>query len=391
MLENAVLTSETGIGIRSSANINQFITLNGDVFAVTGIELGTSTSATNLGLTVASTATVQGLTGVKSRGMNRISNDGVIQGHDTGLDVSGGTSSTFITNHGTVSGGLHAIKDAGLGVRLINDGIVESSSFAFQGISAGNDSIINRGTMTGVIDTGFGSDTLDLRNGTVNGAINLGSGVDTYDGRGALVTGAINGGSENDLFILGANDENINGSTGFDTIDFRSLGAASVFLANGTQNAGSAAGDTYSAIENIAGSNTADTFSGNALINVIEGRGGNDKIFGKSGDDTITGGLGEDTLAGGRGNDKYRYLDESEGGDIIRGFFSTTTHRDVIQISKAGFDLSLLTGVLAGQHLISRTDNLAWTRTTISSINSQPESYGLTRMAVTTPAPRSYS
>ncbi len=59
------------------------------------------------------------------------------------------------------------------------------------------------------------------------------------------------------------------------------------------------------AIENARGGSGADTIFGNAVGNLLEGRGGDDVIDGLGGADTIDGGGGADTMRGGAGDDSY--------------------------------------------------------------------------------------
>ena len=61
-----------------------------------------------------------------------------------------------------------------------------------------------------------------------------------------------------------------------------------------------AVGDVFLNIDNLIGSDYADTLTGNDLANII---------YGGSGDDVITGGLGNDTLYGGTGNDIFQFAD----------------------------------------------------------------------------------
>ena len=64
-------------------------------------------------------------------------------------------------------------------------------------------------------------------------------------------------------------------------------------------------------IENLEGSNYADTFIGTNFDNVLQGRGGNDSLDGQGGNDTLEGGDGDDYLNGGLGDDMLN------GGDGI--------------------------------------------------------------------------
>src|SRR4029453_1140365 len=60
-------------------------------------------------------------------------------------------------------------------------------------------------------------------------------------------------------------------------------------------------------IENAIGGNGADSLSGNALANVLKGRGGNDTMSGGAGNDLLIGGAGRDTMTGAAGADKFDF------------------------------------------------------------------------------------
>jgi Ca2+-binding RTX toxin-like protein len=77
----------------------------------------------------------------------------------------------------------------------------------------------------------------------------------------------------------------------------------------------STSGDV-STIENITGSDVADTITGDANANVLNGAGGGDIINGGGGDDTIDGGAGDDSIDGGSGNDT---LIGGAGDDYLEG------------------------------------------------------------------------
>ena len=65
-------------------------------------------------------------------------------------------------------------------------------------------------------------------------------------------------------------------------------------------------------IENLTGSDFADTLTGDSGNNVLTGGAGADALIGNAGNDTLTGGAGNDTLTGGAGNDTY-VLTEYDG------------------------------------------------------------------------------
>jgi len=68
-------------------------------------------------------------------------------------------------------------------------------------------------------------------------------------------------------------------------------------LATGTGTSGDAQGDTYAGIENVYGSQFADTLTGNAGANALAGYGGNDILRGGAGADALDGGNGIDLVS----------------------------------------------------------------------------------------------
>ena len=119
-----------------------------------------------------------------------------------------------------------------------------------------------------------------------------------------------NGGS--DLLNGGAGDDLLNGGGGADTASYQGAGAGvtvDVALA-GPQATGGAGSDTLVSIENLTGSEFADSLRGGGGANVLEGRGG---------DDVLEGGAGPDTLNGGDGTDTASYLGAASGVVVNAG------------------------------------------------------------------------
>ena len=96
-----------------------------------------------------------------------------------------------------------------------------------------------------------------------------------------------------------------------------------VSLLTNTGTGGDAEGDTLSGIENLYGSDAADTLIGDADVNQFTGNDGNDTLVGDAGNDRLDGGAGDDTLVGGAGSDElYTWsgsdlVDGGEGDDLI--------------------------------------------------------------------------
>jgi Ca2+-binding RTX toxin-like protein len=79
--------------------------------------------------------------------------------------------------------------------------------------------------------------------------------------------------------------------------------------------------DVLIGIENVTGSNHAETITGNELANTLDGRGGNDILDGGAGNDVIIGGDGIDTAS-------------YESHDAVAGVFGG----DVISLGQNGAD-----------------------------------------------------
>jgi Ca2+-binding RTX toxin-like protein len=136
-----------------------------------------------------------------------------------------------------------------------------------------------------------GSNTLYGQGG--DDVLKGGAGVDTLEG-----------GDGNDHLYGGVGGDILRGGDGVDLARYdTSATGVWVDLNQGVGLAGDASGDTFSAIEGVVGSASADTLIGNA---------GGNTFYGQSGDDTLNGGLGSDSLSGGAGADTFVY---EETGD----------------------------------------------------------------------------
>lgn len=163
-----------------------------------------------------------------------------------------------------------------------------------------------------------------------NDSIFGGLGDDELSGAGG--SDLLLGDSGNDELTGGAGADTLNGGTGRDVAKY--IDATTGVLADlqvSANNTGIAAGDTYSDIEDLEGSNHADNLRGDAGANVIGGRGGNDFLYGRSGHDTLNGNNGDDTLFGGSGSDSVfggannDLLVGGDSGDTLDGGFGNDT------------------------------------------------------------------
>ncbi|MEX2693372.1 M10 family metallopeptidase C-terminal domain-containing protein [Rhizobium mongolense] len=151
--------------------------------------------------------------------------------------------------------------------------------------------------------------------------VQAGSGNDTIVGNemtntlwGNAGNDSLDGGAGNDVLFGGTGGDRLIGGTGTDSASYETARAAVVVnLANSAGNIGDAAGDSYSSIENLAGSTFADRLYGNAGANHINGSAGNDLLNGSSGNDLLIGGAGADQLVGGSGVDTASYYTATVG------------------------------------------------------------------------------
>lgn len=145
----------------------------------------------------------------------------------------------------------------------------------------------------------------------------------------------ISGGKGRDILIGKASGDTLDGGGGADTADYgSSTSGVTVNIRTGEGEGGDAEGDTLIKIDNIAGSEHADSLTGTALINVLTGRGGDDFMFGGGGGDTLDGGAGNDRIIGGVA------IDRLTGGADADTFVMNPLelNRDLIFDFTAGLD-----------------------------------------------------
>jgi serralysin len=143
----------------------------------------------------------------------------------------------------------------------------------------------------------------------------------------------------------GSGNDSLDGGDGRDWATYFSSAAGvtvdlNITIAQDTIGAGV---DTLTSIENLAGSEFADTLTGDAGNNRFYGYAGDDLIIGGLGNDRLDGAAGADDMRGGGGNDVY-FIDDAgdlvteldgEGMDSVRSSISyaMTDHVEILTLT----------------------------------------------------------
>ena len=243
---------------------------------------------------------------------------------------------------------------------------------------AGNDVLVG-GAGADALDGGTGTDvasyatsaaglTVDLTNGAANTGDAAGDTFtsvenlvgsargDTLRGDGVANTLSGRGGNDvlfgrdgadrlfgdngNDILFGGAGGDLLNGGRGFDYASYKDSASGIVIdVISPENNAGDAAGDVLRLIENLVGSNLADTILGGNVQNELLGRNGADVIDGRGGADMIDGGGGADVMTGGQGYDTFRYQLAGESTAAATDTITDFDRRyDLIDLSRVDAD-----------------------------------------------------
>ena len=247
---------------------------------------------------------------------------------------------------------------------------------------AGNDQLYGSAG-SDQLNGGVGFDIANYRAATTFVSLNLGSGGtfgdaagDTYFGieavygsdfndilagnnsanelRGWDGNDTLNGAGGSDRLFGGGGADALNGGTGVDIAVYTDAASGVTLNLVTVGTVGDAAGDTFSSIEWVWGSDFNDIITGDAAGNRLEGRDGNDtlnggdgndRLLGGEGDDTINGGNGVDTIFGQNGNDNLigaggnDFFFGSDGGDTINGGLDFDTMSYLASTSAVGVDL----------------------------------------------------
>ncbi len=178
---------------------------------------------------------------------------------------------------------------------------IDLAGFDANGDSINENAIGKYGSVLGYdtisnIEKVEGSDYNDRIYGDNNqNTLSGGVGSDTIDGRGGGDT--VLGGGGYDTLYSGSGNDTLNGGDDTDVANFQnSTAGVTVRLDTTTATATGYGNDTLVSIEDIIGSNFADTIVGNDGVNYLQGMGGNDTFLPGKGYDFIDGGAGTDTL-----------------------------------------------------------------------------------------------
>jgi len=188
----------------------------------------------------------------------------------------------------------------------------------------GGDNILIGGAGADTIDGGGGNDWASYEFATARVNVDLTTGTGSLgEANGDVLSNIENlrGTAYNDTLTGDGNDNILEGGNGADSLiggggfdvasyQFAAAGLRASLSAPGT-NTGAAAGDSYSGIEGLRGSEFDDTIIGSAGGDFLHGGAGADTLSGGDGDDTLEGGLGSDTLDGGAGFDWASYRSSS--------------------------------------------------------------------------------
>ena len=234
------------------------------------------------------------------------------------------TNIITIANSGKTGGGGVSIKDtgpSGPGTSLVAN--ADCIQFSADEVRC------DLGTITGVIvNAENGNDTVNvLNNSLASIVINGGDGNDTLNG-GPLAD-TLNGDAGDDILKGGSGGDTLNGGANASLIsqgDWVDYGASLTAIVvtvgvgagdDGRDVSGAAGhqteGDTVAGdVENVEGSNLADTITGFTNNNILRGGPGNDTLDGGAGDDELRGEDGADDLQGNAGTaDAVSYATES--------------------------------------------------------------------------------
>ena len=251
--------------------------------------------------------------------------DDILYGDENAFDAGGAGDDTLIGGAGNdtlIGGAGDDTLNGGVGNDFLDgDAGIDTASYAAAsgavrvnlntGVAAGAEGTDTLISIENLIGSAFG-DTLIAGNGSV--AFTGGAGNDL------LIGGAgaddLAGGTGDDTLSGGEGNDFLNGGAGRDTASYATAGSGVNVNLRAESATGGSGDDTLISIENLDGSDFADTLAGDNANNVLVGNAGNDFLLGRGGNDALDGGAGDDFLNSGGGND---FLSGGTGDDSLEG------------------------------------------------------------------------
>jgi Ca2+-binding RTX toxin-like protein len=229
--------------------------------------------------------------GAGNFGSYRISSDSTVVG-------DAGSNSIAVYLDTTMISSGHSSQSSG--------GPVDLSDLSFQSWASGQDSFTIYGNASSPNQIDGPNVAATVYGGAAYDSLTGGAQSDVLHGLGGSDT--LSGLGGNDTLAGGADGDSLNGGSGLDTADYTASNAAvTVNLGTNTASGGHAAGDTFTSVESLVGSDYADSLTGTGSANTLNGGGDADTLDGGGGNDVLIGGAGGDSLIGGNGTDTANY------------------------------------------------------------------------------------
>ena len=172
------------------------------------------------------------------------------------------------------------------------------------------DNVLAGGGGADVIQGGLGSDTASYQQSEAGVQVNLSSGrasggdaegdqlIEIENLIGSAQDDTLVGGNGDNVLAGGGGADVIQGGLGNDTASYQqSEAGVQINLSSGQARGGDAEGDRLSGIENLVGSDEADTLVGDDSANILDGGEGEDSLIGGAGADILNGGDDIDTAS----------------------------------------------------------------------------------------------
>ncbi len=239
-------------------------------------------------------------------------------------------STTQLSDHDPSEISFLAVTSLGLataGADVLNEAAYVAAYGAEFGSLAGANKIDGLGgddsiTAGGGNDTVLGGDGADTVFGGAGNDSLAGGNQDDYL-YGEAGANTLSGNAGADHLYSGSGADSFDGGAEFDYAhyDTSAEGVLATIFNNLIYHTSQAIGDTFTAVEGLAGSAFSDLLYGDNAVNALIGNGGDDYLYGNGGADSLLGGEGSDNLFGGDG------VDDINGGndyDFARYDFSAS-------------------------------------------------------------------